>query len=76
MGQASSTRGEIGKHSAENCSIKQKNKGLEEQLRGSVAGCEAGRHDTVQRQHEDAECLVLGDSIIQNVESEHVRNYN
>jgi hypothetical protein len=27
----------------------------------------------VRRPHEDAECLVLGDSIIRNVESEHVR---
>jgi hypothetical protein len=27
----------------------------------------------VRRQHEDAECFVLGDSIIRNVESEHVR---
>jgi hypothetical protein len=50
--------------------LKRKNKGLEEQLWGVVAGSEAGRHDTVQRQHEGAECLVLGDSIIWNVESE------
>jgi hypothetical protein len=27
----------------------------------------------VRRQHESAECLVLGDSIIRNVESEYVR---
>jgi hypothetical protein len=27
----------------------------------------------VRKQYEIAECLVLGDSIIQNVESEHVR---
>jgi hypothetical protein len=27
----------------------------------------------VRRQHEGAECLVFGDSIIWNVESEHVR---
>jgi hypothetical protein len=53
--------------------LKRKNKGLEEQLRGAVAGYEAGRRDTVRRQHESAECLVLGDSIIRNVESEHVR---
>jgi hypothetical protein len=53
--------------------LKLKNKILEEQLRGPVAGCEAGRHDTVRRQHEDTGCLVLGDSIVQNVESEHVR---
>jgi hypothetical protein len=38
-----------------------------------VAGCKAGRHDTVWRQHEGAECLVLGVSIIRNVESKHVR---
>jgi hypothetical protein len=49
--------------------LKRKNQGLEEQLRGAVAGCEDGRRDTVRRQHEDEECLVLGDSIIQNLES-------
>jgi hypothetical protein len=27
----------------------------------------------VEKQHEETECLVLGDSIIRNVESEHVR---
>jgi hypothetical protein len=53
--------------------LKRKNKGLEELLRGAVAGCETGRSDTVRRQHEGAQCLVLGDSIIRNVESEHVR---
>jgi hypothetical protein len=47
---------------------RRKNKGLEEQVRGAV-----GRRDTVRRQHERAERLVLGDSIIGNVESEHVR---
>jgi hypothetical protein len=44
--------------------LKRKNRGLEEQLRGAVAGCEAGRRDTVRRQHEDVKCLVLRDSII------------
>jgi hypothetical protein len=54
--------------------LKQKNKMLEEaQLRGAVAGFEVGSRDTVRRQHEGAECSVLGDSIIRNVESEHVR---
>jgi hypothetical protein len=53
--------------------LKRKNKELEEQLRGAVAGCEVARRDIVRRQREGAECLVLGDSIIQNVESEHVR---
>jgi hypothetical protein len=53
--------------------LKQKNKELEEQLRGAIAVCEARRRDTVQKQSEEAECLVLGDSIIRNVESEHVR---
>jgi hypothetical protein len=52
---------------------KLKNKGLEKQLRGAVAGCEVCRRDTVRRQHEDTGCLVLGDSIVQNVESDHVR---
>lgn len=46
--------------------LKRKNSALEDQLRGAVA-----RGDTVQRQH-DAECLVLGDSIIRNVEAEHM----
>jgi hypothetical protein len=53
--------------------LKRKNKGLEEQLRGAVAGCEFGRRDAVRRQHESAECLMLGDSIIGKLESEHVK---
>jgi hypothetical protein len=53
--------------------LKRKNKGLEEQLRGAVDGCEVSRSDTVRRQHEYAECLVLGDSIIWNMDSEYVR---
>jgi hypothetical protein len=53
--------------------LKWKNKGLEEQLRGVVAGCEVGSCDMVRRQDEGAECLVLGDLIIWNVESERVR---
>jgi hypothetical protein len=47
--------------------LKRKNKGLEEQLQGTVAGFESGRRDTVRKQHEGAECLVLGDSIIRNM---------
>jgi hypothetical protein len=47
--------------------------GLEEQLRGAVARYEASRQDAVRKQEEEAECLVLGDWIIRNVESEHVR---
>jgi hypothetical protein len=46
---------------------------MEEQLRGTVARCEVGRRVTVRRQHEGAECLLLGDSIVRNVESGHVR---
>jgi hypothetical protein len=53
--------------------LKRKNKGLEEQLRAAVTGFEVGRHDAVQRQGEGSECLVLSESIIRNVESEHVR---
>jgi hypothetical protein len=53
--------------------LKRRNEGLEDQLRGAVAGCELGRRDTVHRQHEDVECLVLGDSIIRNVEADHLR---
>jgi hypothetical protein len=41
--------------------LKRKNKGLEEQLRGAVAGFEVGRRDMVQRQDKGSECLVLGD---------------
>lgn len=44
--------------------LKWKNKELEEQLRGTVAGCEVGRCDAVRRQHKGAECLALGNSII------------
>ncbi|PNF36340.1 hypothetical protein B7P43_G00510 [Cryptotermes secundus] len=47
--------------------LKRKNRALEDQLRRAIA-----RGDTVQRQ-QDAECLVLGDSIIRNVEAEHMR---
>jgi hypothetical protein len=52
--------------------LKQKNEGLQVQLQGAVDECEVGGHDTVWRRHKGAKCLVLGDSIIQNVESEHV----
>jgi hypothetical protein len=62
---------EIALHQIEE--LKRRNKELEDQLRGAVAGCELGRRDTVQRQYEDGECLVLGDSIIRNVEADHVR---
>jgi hypothetical protein len=48
--------------------LKWKNKGLEEQLRVAAAGCEVGR----RRQDRSAECLVLEDSIIRNVKSEHI----
>jgi hypothetical protein len=44
--------------------LKQKNKELEEQLRGAIAGCEANRRDAVGKQHEEADCFVLGDSTI------------
>jgi hypothetical protein len=53
--------------------LKWKNKGLEEQLRGVAAGCEDGSHDMVWRKQEAAECLVLSDSIIRSMESEHMR---
>lgn len=36
--------------------------------RGGVAGCEVNRCDMVLRQHEGADCSVLVDSIIWNVE--------
>jgi hypothetical protein len=53
--------------------LKWKNKGLDEQLQGAVAGFEVGSHDMVRRKDEGSECLVLGDLIIRNVESEHMR---
>jgi hypothetical protein len=53
--------------------LKRKNRELEEQLRGAIPGCEVGSRDAVRSQREGVECLVLGDSIIRNVESEHVR---
>jgi hypothetical protein len=52
MGQASSTKGETGKPLQEIEELKRKNKGMEEQLRGAVAGCEVGRLDAARRQHE------------------------
>jgi hypothetical protein len=36
----------------------------------STAGREVGRRDTVPGHHKGGECLVLGDSIIQNVGTE------
>jgi hypothetical protein len=51
--------------------LKRQNKRLEEQLREATAGCEVGRRDTAQKQHGGAECLVLGDSMIRNVGTEH-----
>ncbi|PNF22004.1 hypothetical protein B7P43_G17607 [Cryptotermes secundus] len=53
--------------------IRRKNRSLEEQLLGARAGCEAGMRDAVRKQHKDAGCLVLGDSVIRNMESERVR---
>jgi hypothetical protein len=80
-GNVKAQMAESGKWSCDRCRwdrlsqlevLKQKNKELEEQLRRAVAGCEASRRDAVGKQHEEAECLVLGDSMIRNVESEHV----
>jgi hypothetical protein len=52
--------------------LKRKKKRLEEQLRGVVTGGEVGMRVT-RKEQEVGESLVLGDSIIRNVESEHVR---
>jgi hypothetical protein len=52
--------------------LKRKNKGLEDQLRAAVAGCEDSRRDTARRQDGVAECLVLGESVIWNMKTEHV----
>jgi hypothetical protein len=45
------------------------NKKLEEQLRVAGTGNDNGRQDTVQNNHTVKECLVVGDSIIRNVET-------
>jgi len=50
--------------------LTRKNKALDEQLQLAAAGREVGRHDTVLGHLKDGECLVLGDSIIQNVGTE------
>ena len=41
---------------------------LVEQLRLATAGREVGRRDTVPGDRKGGECLVLGDSIIWNIE--------
>lgn len=51
--------------------LRRKNKRMEEQLRVAAAGSEVGRCDKVQEHHEGEKCLVLGDSVIQNVGTEH-----
>jgi hypothetical protein len=47
--------------------VTRKTKTLEEQLRLSTVGREISWSDKLQRYPEGRECLVLGDSIIQNV---------
>jgi hypothetical protein len=44
---------------------------MEEQLRVVAAGSEVGRCDEVQGHHEGEKCLVLGDSVVQIVGTEH-----
>jgi hypothetical protein len=55
--------------------IKRKNKGLEDQLRVAIADWEAVGRGTARRQDGDAKCLVLGDSVIRNVKTEHIGVY-
>jgi hypothetical protein len=51
---------------------RRKNKRMEEQLRVAAAsGSEVDKCDKVQGHHEGKKCLVLGDSVIQNVGTEH-----
>jgi hypothetical protein len=52
--------------------LERKKKGLEKQLRAAACGYEVGRLDTVRRKDGGANCLVLGNSIIRNVKSEHM----
>ena len=49
--------------------LKMENKKLEEQLRLAGTGNDNGRQDTVQNNHKVKQCLVVGDSIIRNVET-------
>jgi hypothetical protein len=44
---------------------------MEEQLRVVAVGSEVGRCDNVQGHHKGEKCLVLGDSVIWNVGTEH-----
>jgi hypothetical protein len=52
--------------------LKRKNKGLEGQLREAASGCESVQPDTARRQDGREKCLVLGDSLIRNVKTEHM----
>jgi len=47
--------------------LKLRNKNLEEQLRAEATGNEIGRQVTVQENHEDEHCLVVGDSTKRNM---------
>jgi len=51
--------------------LKRKNKVVEEELQLAAAGEEVGKRDTAPVRHEGKNCLVLGDSIIRNVGTEH-----
>lgn len=51
--------------------LKRKNKALEEELQLAAAGEEACKRDTAPVRQEGKNCLLLGDSIVRNVGTEH-----
>jgi hypothetical protein len=50
--------------------LTRKNKALDDQLRLATTGREVDRWDTVPGHRKGGECLVLGDSIVLNVQYE------
>jgi hypothetical protein len=55
--------------------LTRKNKALEEELQLATAGRKVDRRDTVPGDRKGGECLVLGDSIIQNIGTECIEYF-